>query len=97
MRVEIISINAAVVGDRDSITWTGEVDIDPSGQAVDAVNELLFRAFNRVEDRDDARLADLGYFLPSLSVGDLVHWGGYTYRVAGMGFEPMQGQVRDLI
>lgn len=97
MQVQIISIQAALHG-RPSIVWIGDVKAkdlaevcggsinmeDPS-----AVNEALFRYFNRVDDGDGDRLADLGYNLPSLSVGDLISWDHVTYRVAGMGFEKL--------
>ena len=34
-------------------------------------------------------LEDIGYTMPSLSVGDLIHWDHVTYRVAGSGFEKL--------
>ena len=99
MYVEITSIQAAIVG-RPSIQWTGT--IEPSdlvrlgmsqGQATtdDAVNSALFRFFNRVDEADTDRLHDIGYELPSLSVGDLLTWGSKTWRVAGMGFDAITG------
>lgn len=95
MQVQIVSIHAALTEGRPSILWVGEitekdlsevaghpVDLDPA-----SVNEALFRYFNRVDEADNDRLEDIGYTLPSLSVGDLVHWGGLTYRIAGVGFD----------
>lgn len=45
-------------------TWTGEV---PVGDLFE-----IFASFNRVTADDHARLRDLGYYLPSLSVGDVI-------------------------
>lgn len=90
MRVEIVSIMAALAG-RDSIVWTGDVEIAFPEFAASSVNAHLFRYFNRVDDEDAARLEAIGYRLPSLSVGDLVHWNGKTWRVAGLGFDLVTG------
>lgn len=100
MNVQIVSIQAALHG-RPSIIWIGDVkpsdlNIDPAALTHEAmqteamqvtVNEALFRYFNRVDEGDNDRLHDIGYDLPSLSVGDLLHWGGKTHRVAGIGFD----------
>ena len=61
-------------------TWTGPVE---------SINlEAIFRAFNRVEMEDGARLEEIGYRLPSLSVDDEVTLpDGTVYRVASFGFE----------
>jgi hypothetical protein len=63
------------------MTWTGEVE----GVNLDTV----YRFFNRVDEADSARLAALGYRLPSLSVGDLVTIGTATFQVVNLGFEPV--------
>lgn len=95
MRVEIVSIQAALAG-RPSIMWFGDVSIgdlieandrEIKGIDADATNEALFRFFNRVDEGDNERLERIGYRLPSLSVGDLLHWGGKTHRVEGVGFD----------
>ena len=94
MQVQIVSIQAALAG-RPSILWHGEIEpadltevtggLDGIDEA--ATNEALFRFFNRVDERDNDRLEAIGYRLPSLSVGDLLHWGSRSFRVAGSGFE----------
>jgi hypothetical protein len=89
MNVEIVSIQAAIHG-RPSITWHGDVPVGFSGH-IGQTNEALFRFFNRVDEADNDKLAAVGYFLPSLSVGDLLHWGSKTWRVAGAGFEAITG------
>lgn len=99
MRVEIVSVYAALAG-RESIVWVGDVEPDAeldrlartSGAAFDAhANDWLFRYFNRVDESDNARLEAIGYTLPSLSVGDLVHWASTTWRVSGWGFDRLTG------
>jgi hypothetical protein len=90
MKVEIVSIQAAIHG-RPSIIWTGNVPGVVTTDTAEHVNDLLFRFFNRVDVEDEERLEQLGYRLPSLSVGDLLHWGAKTWRVAGSGFEPITG------
>lgn len=55
------------------------------------VNAAIFRIFTRVDERDIKRLERIGYELPSLSVGDLIHWNETTWRVAGAGFEKITG------
>lgn len=59
--------------------WTGEVDVRDL--------EDIFRLFNRVDADDALRLEELGYHLPSLSVGDVVSYGGTYKIVADQGFE----------
>lgn len=97
MRVEIVSIQAAIHG-RPSILWTGDVSpedlaaVHPArDESEGAVNEGLFRFFNRVDDGDEERLERIDYRLPSLSVGDLLHWESKTWRVAGVGFDAITG------
>jgi hypothetical protein len=100
MRVTVVSIHAALAG-RDEITWTGNVTADdlglahgpnPTDEAMrERINDALFRCFNRVDPIDEQRLDAIGYRLPSLSVGDLIHWERQTFRVAGLGFERITG------
>lgn len=103
MNVQIVSAQAILHG-RFSILWHGDVGREDLGLEGDAfkwlafreehperVNELLFRYFNRVDEADGDRLRDADFELPSLSVGDLIHWGSKTWRVAGSGFELLTG------
>lgn len=93
-RVRITSSWALLCPDGypDSV-WEGDVPVNiettPGGDPPDPelVNEYLFRYFNRVDQADVDRLEDVGYALPSLSVGDLLAWDGHTWRVALVGFE----------
>lgn len=87
MQVEIVSMMAAVHG-AERITWCGDVEPNPHDGDM---NEALFAHFNRVTDTDGRRLADMGYNLPSLSTGDLLSWGGVTWRVDAMGFTKLTG------
>ena len=75
--------------------WEG--DIEPSAEWSDGrpdsitdaeMCEVLFRFFNVVDADDEARLLNIGYELPSLSVGDLLIFGDppRKYRVEGVGF-----------
>ena len=48
--------------------------------------EEIFRFFNRVEYGDGERLEEIGYDLPSLSVGDIVTWNGKRRRVEPVGW-----------
>ena len=69
-------------------TWEGDVELE-DGTAVSRL-EAIFRLFNRVTDEDVGRLADLGYDLPSLSVGDIVELDGEAWRVASIGWEKLE-------
>lgn len=100
MQVQVISINAALFGGYPSIVWQGDIEPEDlglteppplEGHPPGEVNEGLFRFFNRVQEEDVERLRDLSFELPSLSVGDLVHWSERTFRVAGTGFEQITG------
>jgi hypothetical protein len=97
LNVSIVSLLATIAGGEPyGISWQGHVPIElpddtPAASAnADAVNETLFRAFQRVDDADARRLEDLDYRLPSLSCGDLIAWGGITYRVLAIGFERIE-------
>jgi hypothetical protein len=68
-------------------TWEGDIPL-PEGRSR---LEAIFRFFNRVDDADVGRLDSLGYFLPSLSVGDQVALDGRTYEVEGVGFTEVTG------
>jgi hypothetical protein len=92
--------------------WEGEVPIETNskGEPIVAqtewpytkradfvqVNEILFRFFNRVDEGDGERLEQLGYRLPSLSVGDVVAWGGRRYLVEVVGFVEVDAEGRRL-
>lgn len=65
--------------------WSGEVEV-PDTHRRDQL-EFLFRYFNRVEGDDDARLADIGYGLPSLSMGDVVTIDGERWTCAALGWK----------
>jgi hypothetical protein len=78
-------------------SWTGDVPgLDPATENCMAINERLFRFFNRVDQVDCDRLEDLGYTLPSMSVGDVVAYvfrpalGPAAFRVADMGFKRLR-------
>lgn len=58
--------------------WVGEVE--------SADLEDIFREFNRVTEADCERLEEIGYALPSLSVGDTVEVEGKTWLCAGVGW-----------
>jgi hypothetical protein len=97
MKIEIFSLMAAVTGPRHGAQWSGDVLLrwlqvpadwnDPENE--EAVNDAIFRFFNRVEPEDSDTLELLDYRLPSLSAGDFITWGGNTYRVKGVGFEKL--------
>lgn len=75
----------------DNGLWCGTVPFERADfDSDDALNEALFRTFNRVDSADCRRLEDWGYRLPSLSVEDLVSWGGKTFQVARVGFVPLE-------
>lgn len=70
-----------------STTWTGEAAWTDEPRKVEDRLTSLFRMFNRVTEEDCDRLDDLGYELPSLSVGDQIEMDGATYEVKPIGFE----------
>lgn len=99
MNLQIVSIQAALRGG-PPIVWIGDVEhselMTLNGQldepiergTMDSItNAAIFRFFNRVDEADSDRLAEIGFNLPSLSVGDLISWGARTWRVSGAGFE----------
>jgi hypothetical protein len=96
MKVGIFSLMAACMSATDNLlpVWAGDVPdtlISGSAEATDSeyqaeTNEALFRLFNRVEPEDSERLEAWGYRLPSLSVGDVIAWGGNSYRIDSVGF-----------
>jgi hypothetical protein len=95
MIVEIFSIHAAVAGEESGTTWRGELSLSPANPE-DAL-EIVYRFLNRVDEGDHERMAEVGYTLPSLSMGDFVtlHLPDYprTWRVASVGFEPVTGNA----
>lgn len=68
----------------ESPVWSGKVQI-PDGEA--SLIERIFRFFNRVDDADSERLDDIGYNLPSLSVGDTVMFDGRIFYCAPIGWQ----------
>lgn len=102
MNVTIVSVQAILHG-RTPIVWMGEIepkdlaevcggspeDHTPGLRPDLDLCESFFRYFNRVDESDLDRLAEIGYTQPSLSVGDLIAWDHVTYRVAGSGFEKL--------
>lgn len=104
MKVQIFSMMAALCGGEHGAQWEGEVPSaylrfgnnpqdDPEIAA--AINEDIYRLFNRIDEADNTRLEHWGYMLPSLSVGDFVTWGGKTYGVAALGFQTATGSEND--
>lgn len=98
LTVAVLSMMAAATGGRHGFLWNGEVPAEwlpPDAAAADfgAVNESLFRYFNRVEEDDARRLEASGYLLPSLSWGDLIGYRDRVFRVAAIGFESMPGKT----
>jgi hypothetical protein len=62
-------------------TWQGTI-----GGEDEPDLELIFRAFNRVDEGDAERLEAIGYRLPSLSVGDIVGTGDKWFRCESAGW-----------
>ncbi len=56
------------------------------GTSLHDTNAKIFRLFNRVSHEDAVYLQELGYTLPSLSVGDTVFWRGRLYAVEPTAF-----------
>lgn len=82
-RVTIYSHMAALVNESapreyPTTMWSGSLQTDDL--------DVLFRAFNRVDDADVGRLERIGYRLPSLSSGDLVRVGAQLWRCAPVGW-----------
>jgi hypothetical protein len=72
---------------RGGQAWAGQIPDPPEDSDVLG---YVWRYFNRVDDGDEARLAAIGYDLPSLSVDDVVELdGGLRFRVAMLGFIPI--------
>lgn len=72
-------------------TWEGYVPDTEAGNL-----EQIFRFFNRVDFGDGERLEEIGYTLPSLSVGDVVEWHGKRYRVEPVGWVEISAGTRPL-
>jgi hypothetical protein len=97
LEVSIVSLLATVAGGKpNGLHWHGHVPLDlPASaladpQAVDTVNEAIFRYFQRVGPLTEDKLEALEYRLPSVSCGDVIAWGGAAYRVLVVGFEPIE-------
>lgn len=65
-------------------TWTGEVNTTDLDE--------IWRLFNRVSTEDNKRLRDMGYTLPSLSMGDVITINGEHHALGAIGFGPMTDQ-----
>jgi len=75
-------------------TWTGDV---PAGDL-----DAIYRLLNRVTAADHRRLRELGYFLPSLSMGDVIVLDDDTpspshHLVGPFGFTPISGSDYEAI
>lgn len=74
-------------------TWEGEIDpvrdlgMDDPNPSAYRYLEAVFRFTNRVTDEDVQRLRQLGYTLPSMSVGDSIRVGDTTFYVHPIGFQ----------
>lgn len=97
LEVSIVSLFAMICGgEPHGLSWRGRVAIElPDGTPIhqaspDAVNETLYRIFNRVDEADTQRLEALEYRLPSLSPGDVIAWDKHAYRVLAIGFERLE-------
>src|SRR5215472_5429647 len=67
--------------------WEGDVPNDLLDRSSNyAVNNSLFRLFNRVEWEDGERLEEWGYRLPSLSMGDRIEHSGLVWVIEGTGY-----------
>lgn len=87
MELSIFSSMAAAAGKQDCF-WSGELTVDET-MGEGELNERIFRAFNRVDEKDVAYLESVGFELPSLSVGDVVIHSGSAWRVDSTGFEKL--------
>lgn len=72
--------------------WTGDIH-GVRGESTMPLLERVFRLFNRVTDEDAERLHQLGYKLPSLSVGDIVTMKGANYLVMSVGFQKIDADT----
>lgn len=62
----------------DSAEWSGNVNVRMPDDA--------WRFFNRIDKADNQRLTELGYRLPSMSIGDLLTLDGTTHLCLPLGF-----------
>lgn len=65
--------------------WNGEIEEE------DAYLDVIFRRFNRVTEEDCYWLGEVGYRLPSLSVGDRVTLAGKTWECRPAGWAEVEG------
>ena len=86
----IISMMAAAAG-RNNCYWRGFCEV--VGDTNAEVNEHIFRMFNRVDEEDTVYLEEIGYDLPSLSVGDVIVYGGNAFIVKTTGFTEVKEQL----
>lgn len=87
----IISMMAAA-GGLNECYWRGGISVDDKNTNAE-VNEHIFRKFNRVDEEDAAYLDKIGYELPSLSVGDVIVYGGNAFIVKTTGFIEVKEQL----
>lgn len=97
LQVRIVSLFAMCDPERDTFTWSGEVELARRyDDAPDAeICEALYRYFNRVVDEDGPHLEAIGYRLPSLSAADTIAFRRLepeaqrmeVYDVASVGFQ----------
>lgn len=88
----------------ESSSWTGEIDLaDDEKLSLRDIEkyglaEACFSYFNRVAKSDVDRLEEIGFELPSLSVGDVLEIDGRRFEVRPVGFheitDPAPGIAR---
>jgi hypothetical protein len=78
---------------RPEVLWEGDVDIDShitvlDGPVTDEWRlDYLLRFFNRVDFEDTQRLEQIGYDLPSMSMGDEVEMDGVNWICSMAGWK----------
>jgi hypothetical protein len=95
LRLDVVSITAAVAGHESGTTWRGEVALSdlrrylPPGAPMtrERMNGAIYRFFSGAEQQDIARLEAIGYRLPPLTAGDLVTVQTITFLVTESAFE----------
>jgi hypothetical protein len=91
----------------EGASWSGEIPEPADTPAIlaasrangvyEAALEYVFRFFNRVDEGDSERMAEVGYDLPSLSVGDVVTFAdGSRWQCAPMGWELLEDDAAPL-
>lgn len=85
MELTVISMLAAHSGQHNPV-WHGNIDVPDNIKTNDEVNEYIFEVFNRLTAEDTAWLEQVGYHMPSLSVGDFIIHNERCWQVARFGF-----------